>query len=157
MRWCKVLASTDIVIAITVIWIIWIKNGQWHLCVQAWVCSVHTCAYVCSCGCKWRQEAGIGTIPQLLLHFICGNRIPTLNFEFTTSARLAGYKAWDLPVCASQCWDWKSLQPLLPPPGGLVGFSGFDVYKLAFILLYCPLLGFQAVLISQYCPKPRLG
>lgn len=51
---------------------------------------VHMCTVVAASGDK---RLALGHLPQLLLHFICGNRIPTLNFEFTTSARLAVYKA----------------------------------------------------------------
>lgn len=57
-------------------------------------CVVYTCvhmyAVVAACGDK---RLALGCLPQLLLHFICGDRIPALNFEFTTSARLAVYKA----------------------------------------------------------------
>lgn len=53
-------------------------------------CVVYTCVHMCAVVAAYGfKRLALGH----LLHFICGNRIPGLNFAFTTSARLAVYKA----------------------------------------------------------------
>lgn len=44
------------------------------------VCVVYTCAGVAACA---DQRLALGCLPQLLLHFIFGDRVPALNWELT--------------------------------------------------------------------------